>query len=293
MRRFSTILFVFVFLAGMAACHSKQDDKAISQEILHKIADRPVTQGSQVSVTSHNGEVTLTGRTRTLAAKREVVRIAKEEPGVSSVDDETSVGLMKDYSSTAGRAVPAVPVAAPPPPPPPPVVVPVGTLLTVRTNQPLSTKTVRTGTLFTGVLITPITLKGRMAIPQGAAVTGVVIAAKKAGKFKGGASLTLALESLTVRGHKYNIVTEYFAQESKGKGKRTAAMIGTGAGAGAAIGALAGGGTGAAIGALAGATAGTLGSLTGKRDIELPAESALIFKLDLPLTLRPHGGQGE
>ncbi len=293
MRRLSTILFVFVFLAGMAACHSKRDDKAISREILHKIADRPVTQGSQVSVTSHNGEVTLIGRTRTVAAKREIVKIAEEEPGVSSVEDETSVGVGKDYSSTAGRRTPAVPVAPPPPPPPPPVVVPVGTLLTVRTNQPLSTKTVKTGTFFSGVLMTPITLEGRMAIPKGAEVTGVVIAAKKAGKFKGGASLTLALESLTVRGHKYNIVTEYFAQESKGKGKRTAAMIGTGAGAGAAIGAVAAGGTGAAIGALAGATAGTLGSLTGKRDIELPAESALIFKLDLPLKLRPHASQGE
>ena len=295
MRRLSAILFVFVFLAGMAACHSKPNDKAISQEILHKIAERPVTQGSQVSVTSHDGEVTLIGRTRTVAAKREIVRIAKEEPGVSSVEDETSVGVGKDYSSTAERTAPTVPVAAPPPPPPPPppVVVPGGTLLTVRTNEPLSTKTVKTGTFFTGALMTPITLEGRMAIPQGAKVTGVVIAAKKAGKFKGGASLTLALESLTVRGHKYNIVTEYFAQESKGKGKRTAVMIGAGAGTGAAIGGAAAGGTGAAIGALAGATAGTLGSLTGKRDIELPAESALIFKLDLPLKLRPHASRGE
>jgi hypothetical protein len=169
----------------------------------------------------------------------------------------------------------------------------VGTLLTVQINQPLSTKTVQTGTPFSGVVMTPITLEGRMAIPQGAEVTGVVIAAKKAGKFKGGASLNLALESLKVRGHKYNIVTEYFAQESKGKGKRTAAMIGGGAGTGAAIGGLAGGGKGAAIGALAGATVGTLGSLTGTRDIELPAESVLVFKLDLPLTLRPHARQAE
>ena len=70
-------------------------------------------------------------------------------------------------------------------------------------------------------------------------------------------------------------------------------MIGGGTGVGAAIGGLAGGGKGAAIGALAGAAAGTVGSMTGNRDIELPAESALTFKLDQPLTLKPDAGQGE
>jgi outer membrane lipoprotein SlyB len=68
-------------------------------------------------------------------------------------------------------------------------------------------------------------------------------------------------------------------------------MIGGGAGGGAAIGALAGGGKGAAIGALVGATAGTIGAATtGNRDIELPAESALSFKLDQSLTLKPDSG---
>jgi hypothetical protein len=299
MRKLGTMLLVFVFLAGMTACHSKRDDKTISEDIQHKIAAAQTTDESRVAVTSHDGEVTLTGRTRTVAAKREIVRIAKDEPGVSKVDDETSVGDLTNYSPTAGadKVAAAPPVAAPqpppPPPPPPPIVVPAGTILTIRTDQPLSTKRVQTGTSFTGVVMTGITLEGRMVIPHGSEVTGVVTAAKKAGKFKGGASLTLVLDSVTVRGHKYNIVTEYFSQESKGKGKRTAVMIGGGAGTGAAIGGLAGGGTGAAIGALAGAAAGTVGSMTGNRDIELPAESALTFKLDHPLTLRPDAGQGE
>jgi hypothetical protein len=143
-------------------------------------------------------------------------------------------------------------------------------------------------------MMSPINVGGKMVIPKGSDVTGIVSDAKKAGKFKGGASLTLALDSVTVNGRKYNIVTEYFAQESKGKGKRTAGFIGGGAGAGALIGGLAGGGKGAGIGALVGAGAGTLGAMTGNRDIELPAESALTFKLDQPLTLPPAAaGQGE
>lgn len=60
-------------------------------------------------------------------------------------------------------------------------------------------------------------------------------------------------------------------------------MMAGGAGAGAAIGGLAGGGKGAAIGALAGVAAGTIGATTGNRDITLPAETALSFKLDSPL----------
>lgn len=296
MRRFSIVLFVLAFAGGMTACHSKPDDTIISKDIQSKIAADPETRDSRVAVDSHDGEVTLQGTTKTVAAKRQIVSVAKSEPGVKSVDDETSVG--QDVSSTEAP-IPATaartPQAAPPPPPPPqPVVVPVGTILSVRTNQALSTKTLQTGAAFTGTVMTPITLSGKVAIPQGSDVTGIVNDAKKAGRFKGGASLTLALDSVTVQGHKYNIVTEYFAKDTKGKGKRTAAMVGGGAGVGAAIGGLAGGGKGAAIGALAGATAGTVGSMTGNRDIELPAESALTFKLDQSLILKPAAAaQGE
>jgi hypothetical protein len=63
--------------------------------------------------------------------------------------------------------------------------------------------------------------------------------------------------------------------------------VGGGAGLGAIIGGLAGGGKGAAIGVLAGAGAGTAGAaFTGNKDIVLPAESALSFKLLQPLVLK-------
>ena len=64
-------------------------------------------------------------------------------------------------------------------------------------------------------------------------------------------------------------------------------MIGGGAGLGALIGGLAGGGKGAAIGAVAGAGAGTAGTVfTGNKDVVLPAESALSFRLNQPLELK-------
>ncbi|MGA7638853.1 MAG: hypothetical protein WCB00_18100, partial [Candidatus Acidiferrales bacterium] len=52
------------------------------------------------------------------------------------------------------------------------------------------------------------------------------------------------------------------------------------------VGALAGGGKGAAIGALAGGGAGAAGAgFTGKKDIVLPAETRLHFKLAQPVSI--------
>jgi hypothetical protein len=101
--------------------------------------------------------------------------------------------------------------------------------------------------------------------------------------------LNLSLNRIVVQGTSYQIQTKEVTQTSKGKGKRSATMIGGGAGGGALIGGLAGGGKGAAIGALAGAGAGTAGAaMTGnKNDINLPAEAAISFQLTAPLTLKP------
>ena len=64
-------------------------------------------------------------------------------------------------------------------------------------------------------------------------------------------------------------------------------MIGGGAGGGALIGGLAGGGKGALIGAVLGGGAGTAGAAyTGEKEIVLPAESMLSFKLTEPLIIK-------
>lgn len=167
------------------------------------------------------------------------------------------------------------------------VVVPAGTTLTVRLGQAVGSKISSPGQSFTASLTAPVEVGGKVVIPSGAEAQGVVTEAKPLGRFKGGAVLQIKLNSITVNGSEHSIDTSAVTRAAKGKGKRTAVMAGGGAAVGALIGGLAGGGKGAAIGALAGGGAGTAGAAyTGNKDIVLPAESAVTFKLEAPLELK-------
>jgi hypothetical protein len=178
--------------------------------------------------------------------------------------------------------------STPTPPPPPPVVVDGGTVLTVTLDQTVSTQTNSIGDRFAASLAEPVTVNGSQVLPVGTHATGTVVQAQAAGHLKGGSLLELTLDSLTVNGQPYPIQTREFEEAGKGRGKRTAIGAGGGAAFGAIIGALAGGGKGAAIGAVAGGGAGTAGAAyTGKRDITLPAETRLHFRLKAPLTIQP------
>ena len=173
------------------------------------------------------------------------------------------------------------------PPAPTTATVPAGTIVTVRLGEALGSKISQPGQAFSATLTNAIQVDGNTVIPAGATASGVVVDAKPLGRFKGGASLRVKLTSINVNGSDAAVETSSVMRTATGKGKRTGAMIGGGAGLGAIVGAIAGGGKGAAIGALAGAGAGTAGTaFTGNKDIVLPAESALSFKLEQPLTVK-------
>jgi hypothetical protein len=182
----------------------------------------------------------------------------------------------------------ATQASAPTAPEPQSVVVPAGTTLTVRLGEAVGSKISAPGQTFSATLASAVTVDGNAVIPAGASARGTVVDAKPLGKFKGGAVLELRLTSITIDGAPVSIATSAVTRTEKGKGKRTAVIAGGGTALGAIVGGLAGGGKGAAIGALAGGGAGTAGAAyTGNKDIVLPAESALSFKLTSPLEVKP------
>lgn len=168
-----------------------------------------------------------------------------------------------------------------------PLVVPAGSTITVRLGEAVGSKISSPGQSFSATVSTPVTVNGVTVIPEGANATGTVVDAKPLGRFKGGAVLQIKLTSVTVNGNERQIQTSAMTRTVQGKGKRTAVLTGGGAAAGALIGGLIGGGKGAAIGAVSGAGAGGAGSaFTGNKDIVLPAESAVSFKLEEALEVR-------
>jgi len=143
------------------------------------------------------------------------------------------------------------------------------------------------GDHFSASVARPVEIDGKVVVPAGAEARGRIVEAVPQGRFKGAAVLRLVLESVTINRNAYDVKTSSVSHYLKGKGRRTATLIGGGAGGGALIGGLAGGGKGALIGAALGAGAGTAGAAyTGEKEIVLPAESTLSFKLAEPTTVK-------
>ena len=176
-------------------------------------------------------------------------------------------------SGKAGAAAPAAPTA---------ITIPAGTTISVHLDNAISTATAQPGQEFSASVS-----RASRGIPPGSRASGTIVNAASAGRFKGGAVLTLRLNRLTINGQPYQVSTAPLSMTSKARGKRTAIVTGGGAAVGALIGGLAGGGKGALIGTLAGGGAGAAGSaFTGNREIALPAEATLSFRLSRSVTLR-------
>ena len=192
---------------------------------------------------------------------------AGAEPNPGAPGAEPGAGY-EAQQPPAGAAAPAV------------MEIPAGTRLEVRLNNDLGSKISQPGESFSATVTEDVVVGGARVIPRGARAEGKVIDAKPLGHFKGGARLAIRLQEVNTSAGSYPIATSTVDRFLKGKGKRSAVLIGGGTGLGAIIGGVAGGGKGAAIGAAAGAGAGTAGAAaTGNKQIVMPAGTVVTFKL--------------
>ena len=269
-------VLALVLAAGIAGCSSKQE-KALAQAKKQAVA---TGQPQQIVSVDKDGTTTTTVVQPPSAGQKDPTLITTTAPAPA--------GAPKPAASEPVVSAMQPPPTPEAPPAPAEVTIPAGTSLAVRVDQRISVKTSHAGDAFTGEIVEPITgSDGNLLVPKLSRVKGVVAAAHKRGHFKGASVLELRLTSMNIDGKEYAVETRNLTQTKKGKGKRSAAFIGGGSGLGMLIGGLASGGTGLLIGGLAGGGAGTAAAgLTGNRDIEIPAESVVHFKLASDLVVQ-------
>ena len=173
------------------------------------------------------------------------------------------------------------------PPSRPAVRIPSGTPFRIRTIDPIDVDKTNAGVMFRASLDDPIMIDGNTVVPRGADVALVAAKVEQGGKMKGSDLISLKVNTISVGGKAYPVVTSLVEQKSAGEGKKTTRKVLGGAGLGAAVGAIAGGGTGAAIGALAGGAAGTVISASGQPHLKIPSETRLEFQLAADVKVVP------
>ena len=162
-----------------------------------------------------------------------------------------------------------------------PGVIPVGQELDVRLQSALSSETATVEQRFEATTVVDLMQNGRVLVPAGSTVRGVVSDVKRPGRVDRTGSLTLSFDTLVVRGRDYPIrgmATQIF--ESRGI-RDEVGTVGAGAGIGGVVGGIIGGVSGAVLGAVIGA-GGAIAATEGK-DIQIPAGSVIRVRLDSPL----------
>jgi hypothetical protein len=167
-----------------------------------------------------------------------------------------------------------------------PISVPVGQTLLVRMIDSVDSRKNNVGDVFHASLETDLTVNGYLVAHKGADVYGKLAYTKDSGHFSGGAELELELNKIVVDGTSYLLVSDDYTLKGKGRGGDTAKKVGGGAILGAIIGGIAGGGAGAAIGAGAGGAVGAgVQVFTRGKEVRVPSETLLEFKLQQPATV--------
>jgi len=200
----------------------------------------------------------------------------------ASNDSESANRIPPDESSRAGavesrpstRAVPRGYVE-----------VPSGTELDARLQTALNSGTAQVEDRFEATTLVDLTADGRVAVPAGAVLRGVVSSVQAATRTNRKAEMTVTFDQITVNGRDYPM-RGTVTQALEGEGiKGDIGKAGAGAAIGGILGAVLGGGKGALLGVLIGG--GGMVAATEGKELELPQGTVLRVRLDSPLQIQP------
>lgn len=172
------------------------------------------------------------------------------------------------------------------------------TVIRVRMDSQLNSKTARVGDRFTTTVTEPAYAGGVEVLPVGSKIMGRVSSLQRAGRRTPG-SITVAFYQLQLPTNQVYAINGSLSSleaddinadnegtvEGKSNRKRDAVFIGGGATTGAIIGAIAGGGKGAAIGAILGGGLGT-GARVYERERDAEVKSGTEFGVILNRSVR-------
>jgi hypothetical protein len=181
------------------------------------------------------------------------------------------------------------PTTAPPPSGPTEVgasqrgVVPVGQEMDVRLQTSLSSETSTVEQRFEATTAVDLMQDGRVLIPAGSIVRGVVSGVQRPGRIERTGSLTLSFDQIVVRGREIPMRAMATQVFQSGGIREEAGTIGAGAGVGGIVGGILGGVQGAVLGAVIGA-GGAIAATEGK-DVHLPAGSIIRIRFDTPVNV--------
>lgn len=244
----------------------------------------------------------------TLTIARQVVDAGGQKEGTLVFRREgTAVEAAREAVPAAGKPADAAPVTGwrqtgpdgdgsqpelarrPAPGAPPDVTVPTGTRVLLSLINPVDTKHAQDGDHVYLRTSSPVAVNGRVVIPRGSDVQGVITHTKPAGKVVGKGELFIRFDSLILPN---GVSRDFRARPPGEEGKVTGGgksadgrTVMEGAGIGATVGAITRGLGGAAVGGGVGALAGVL--LSRNQNVVLPAGAHLEMVLDRDLVFHP------
>jgi len=104
-------------------------------------------------------------------------------------------------------------------------IVPTGTVLNVRTTQPIAAAGTQVGMTLTGVVDDPVFVAGHVAIPRGAIATLEVVNVEQSSNLKGRDRITFKVRSIHTNSGTYAVATNQVEVKGHSEGKRAAGKV--------------------------------------------------------------------